>query len=59
MKNNVKEIIQKDVDSFNEILYNRITKTIENAGQYDSKILVEQGIERKRVEWATLDENEL
>lgn len=32
---------------------------IENAGQYDSKILIEQGIEGKEVECAVLDENEV
>ena len=36
-----------------------LKKAIENAGQYDSKILVEQGIDGKEVECAVLDENEI
>ena len=36
-----------------------LKKAIENAGQYDNKILVEQGIDGKEVECAVLDENEI
>ena len=36
-----------------------LKKAIENAGQYDTKILVEQGINGKEVECAILDENEI
>ena len=36
-----------------------LKKAIENAGQYDNKILVEQGIDGKEVECALLDENEI
>lgn len=36
-----------------------LKKAIENAGQYDNKILVEQGIDGKEVECAVLDEDEI
>ena len=36
-----------------------LKKAIENAGQYDSKILVEQGIDGKEIECAVLEENEI
>lgn len=36
-----------------------LKKAIENAGQYDNKILVEQGIDGKEVECAILEENEI
>ena len=36
-----------------------LKKAIENAGQYDNKILVEQGIDGKEVECAVLEENEI
>ena len=36
-----------------------LNKAIENAGQYDNKILVEQGIDGKEVECAILEENEV
>lgn len=36
-----------------------LKQAIENAGQYDNKILIEQGIQGKEVECAILDDNEV
>lgn len=36
-----------------------LKKAIENAGQYDNKILIEQGVEGKEVECAILEDNEI